>query len=365
MNDSLIIPTDGNTTRCSECPGRPVLPTRCEIDVRRCVRCQGKRRWLPLPHPADHLCRWCRSECPGCGAPSPRGTDEPGALCLPCRGRCRLCSAQVPQRPEVEPTAIAPKTRRAGSQEQVQKRPRRLLPNPALAALCDVCREQEGRDSIHTVLRAIPEPVVRACRGELPAFLLEAIRSELAHRTAAQLAERVERRWWNYWSNQPLRQSLWVHAPGHSPDHVAFWLVSPTECVSRCEDGFLPHDMSVSCASCRPVPVRTPNPVKAAGDHSAACAASIRAQLQARPDRAPRPAAPATKTPDQVAAFDRAVEEARRRQETYARSWADVPGERADRQLDSVILQRRLESYDPVRAAALARIRAERHDGHP
>ncbi|MFE9803754.1 hypothetical protein ACFYP6_33695 [Streptomyces goshikiensis] len=215
------------------------------------------------------------------------------------------------------------------------------------------------------MLKAIPEPIVRACRGELPAFLLEAIRDELAHRTAEQLTERVERRWWNYWSNQPLRQSLWVHAPGHSPDHVAFWLVSPTDCVDRCEDGFLPHDMSASCPSCRPAPVRTPNPLKAADDHSAACAASIRAKLQSRPDRTPRPAASATKTPDQLAAFDKAVEEARHRQETDARSRGDAPAERADRQPDSVILQRRFESYDPVRAAALARLRAERGNGHP
>ena len=56
--------------RCEVCPGRPVLPTVGEINTGKCIRCQGRDRLLPVPHPEDHLCAVCRRECPDCGAPS-------------------------------------------------------------------------------------------------------------------------------------------------------------------------------------------------------------------------------------------------------------------------------------------------------
>ncbi|GAA1553479.1 hypothetical protein GCM10009731_04590 [Streptomyces globosus] len=362
MTDFLTTPAPtGITVRCSDCPGKPVLPTRCEIDIRRCVRCQGKRRWLPVPHPLDHLCRWCRSECPGCGAPSPAGSDMPGELCLSCSGRCRLCSEPVPERPAMEPVVIPPKPQRPGSRDRANKWPRILLPAPALADLCDACRARGSRDPVQTVLKALPEPVVRACHGRLPAFLLEAIRAELAHRSPAQLADRVERRWWNYWSNQPLRQDPTPRTPGHSPEHVAYWLISPTDCPVRCEDGFQPLDPAVPCATCHPAPSPAPSPAAAASDHSAAFAASIRTQLQSRPGRNPRPSRRAPRTSEQVAAFDRAIEQARLQQEAADRTREEPPSNQEQRDLrNSAILQRRQDGYDPVHAAALARARAER-----
>jgi hypothetical protein len=58
--------------RCDACPDRPVLPTVGEINTSRCIRCQGKDRTLPTPHPEGHLCAVCRRECPDCGALTPR-----------------------------------------------------------------------------------------------------------------------------------------------------------------------------------------------------------------------------------------------------------------------------------------------------
>ncbi len=86
--------------RCDACPGRPALPTVGEVNTSRFIRCQGKDRLLPTPHPEDHLCAPCRRECPDYGAPlapprpvpdllrpvphlprpaarTPRGTDRP------------------------------------------------------------------------------------------------------------------------------------------------------------------------------------------------------------------------------------------------------------------------------------------------
>lgn len=261
----------------------------------------------------------------------------------------------------MEPVVIPPKPRRPGSRDRASRRPRILLPDPGLADLCEACRTRGSRDPVQTVLKALPEPVIRACGGRLPALLLETVRAELAHRSPAQLAERAERRWWTYWSNQPLRQKPTKHNPGHSPDHVAYWLISPTYCPEHCEDGFQPHDPAVPCTTCRPASPSASSPAAVASDHSAAFAASIRSQLQSRPGRSPRPSPPPPKTPDQVAAFDRAIEQARLQQE--AADWAreEAPEHQGERDLrDSTILQRRLDSYDPVHAAALARARAER-----
>jgi hypothetical protein len=365
VTDFLAVPLEGVTVRCTECPGRPVLPTRCDtIDFDRCVRCQGKHRYLSKPHPDDHLCRWCRSECPGCGAPTPRGTDEPGRLCSSCRGRCRICARPVPERPAQEPTAITPRKQKGGPRRQKKQGPRLLIPSLALSDVCDGCLSRESRDPVHTVLKALPEPVVRACRGSLPAYLLAAIRTELAYRTPAQLAERIERRWWNRWSNQPIRSNPAVKAPGHSPDHVAYWLVAPTDCTARCEDGFQAHDTALPCPACRREPVPEPKPTPATSDHAAACAAAIRAQLHSRPGQASRRPAYTPKTDAETAAFDQAVEAARARQSKRTGPQEELPPERDAEDLDrSVILQRRLERHDPVHAAALARANADRAAG--
>lgn len=80
--------------RCAQCSGRPVLPTHNpEIDTRRCVRCQGERRWLPQPHPDNHLCEVCARECLRCQAL----TSKADRLCRACQGLCRICNNPVPE----------------------------------------------------------------------------------------------------------------------------------------------------------------------------------------------------------------------------------------------------------------------------
>ncbi|KUL51376.1 hypothetical protein ADL22_06135 [Streptomyces sp. NRRL F-4489] len=219
--------------RCDQCPGRPVLPThREETDPRRCVRCQGEHRWLPQPHPEDHLCRVCRRECPGCQALTPDGGP-----CRACRGLCRTCSAPLPHRgPEAdEVVRIAPERRK----DHRHRWARTYFPRTWDRDRCDACQEgPAASDPVRAVLSALPAKVVRACGGAVPPAVVETARSELRHRTARQLVARIERRWWGGWAARPLSRPESADREGYRPDDVALWLLAPTPCAGGCEDGW-------------------------------------------------------------------------------------------------------------------------------
>lgn len=230
--------------QCDVCPGRPVLPTPdAHADTRRCVRCQGQDRWLPLPHPDDHLCAVCRRECPGCRAL----TAEENTLCLDCRGRCRVCRGERPPRPVGEPVRIGVGERKDGTFRKYEKV---YWPQTWDRDLCDACAAPP-RHPLRAALAALPEKLIRACGGTAPRRAVETIEAELAFRTPVQLAERIERRWWGGWASRPLQRKSDGADEGYGPDDVAVWLVAPHPCRARCEDGWQPDDPGRLCPVCR------------------------------------------------------------------------------------------------------------------
>ncbi|OEV11348.1 hypothetical protein [Streptomyces nanshensis] len=232
--------TEPAEVRCETCPGRPVLPTPVDIDTRKCVRCQGKNAYLSVPHPEDHLCTPCRRACPTCGGATVRGGGE----CRSCRRVCRHCGGSLPP-PEVE----------AGGVEWAPERV--VYPDAGTRGLCGRCRTAHtSSDPLTVVLAAVPEKLLRACGGQVPARAMEQMRWELQDRTGVQLVERIERRWWGKWAHLPLEKKATDRQEGYGPDDVLGWLVVPTECQGRCEDGFIPDDPNRPCPVCRPTRTR-------------------------------------------------------------------------------------------------------------
>ncbi|MCC3772676.1 hypothetical protein K6I34_006451 [Streptomyces sp. UNOC14_S4] len=234
--------TSREAVRCDLCPGRPVLPTpNPEVNPARCIRCQGEYRWLPVPHPDDHLCDVCRRECPDCQAPSPRG-----GRCLTCQGICRTCRGPLPERGV---------TVRVRPPEERKDRKRRweqhFFPHTSRRERCDACLEQSGsRDPLRAVLAAFPDRLLRACDG-VPPQAIAAVRDELGRRTARQLTGRIERRWWGTWASRPLQRAADGKQEGYGPDEVAVWLLAPADCSAGCEDGFSPDNPDWPCPTCR------------------------------------------------------------------------------------------------------------------
>ncbi|MGI5340729.1 hypothetical protein ACQEVS_26700 [Streptomyces sp. CA-181903] len=228
---------------CDLCPGRPVLPTpNDEVNPAKCIRCQGDYRWLPVPHPEDHLCDVCRRECPDCQAPS-----ATGGRCLTCQGRCRTCQGSLPER-DFTVHAVEPEARK----DRKRRWRRHFYPHTAGRDRCDRCLEQAGsRDPLRAVLAAVPDRLLRACGGAYPPEAMRTIWAQLDHRTARQLVERVERRWWTSWSNRPLRRDADERRDGYGPDDVVLWLLAPAGCYAACEDGFDPDDPDLPCPACR------------------------------------------------------------------------------------------------------------------
>ncbi|MGW7521804.1 hypothetical protein ACWGJ2_40190 [Streptomyces sp. NPDC054796] len=224
--------------RCDSCDGHPVLPTPvADIDTRKCIRCQGERRWLPVPHPENHLCSPCSRECPECQAPSPKG-----GRCLKCQQRCRLCGGQLPAPGTEEETDTT--TPRSGT--------RRLYPQTWDQDLCPSCKKiREAGDPIRAVLAALPTKLLRECDRGIPPTVIDTIRHELGDRSVQELCERIERRWWNHWSTRPLYRDADIRQPGHTPYDIAARLIAPADCPSRCEDGWQRHDPDRLCPQCR------------------------------------------------------------------------------------------------------------------
>ncbi|MCI0383116.1 hypothetical protein [Streptomyces sp. CNQ085] len=243
--------------RCGTCPGMPLLPTPCDIDTAKCLRCQDRNRPLPVPHPEDHLCDVCRRECPGCGAPSAQG-----GRCRTCRGLCRTCHAPLPARTGGGTVREEPRPRNPG--ERASRRERVHFPRTWLDGQCETCRNAPGSgDPVRAVLAALPDKVVRACGGTAPPTVIDTIRAELRHHTTAQLVARVERRWWGGWSSRPLSREADERRDGYRPDHVAVWLLTPGDCPARCDDGWTPGDPDSPCPLCGSG--RPPRPRPAAG----------------------------------------------------------------------------------------------------
>lgn len=230
-----------HVVRCPTCPDHPALDAPADVDVRKCVRCQGDHRWLPLPHPTDHLCEVCRSECPRCDAPAGPGR---GGLCVACQGICRECGAPLPDR-SAEPAVVTVPPVKKGGRERV------FFSSTLAKTLCDNCRH--GRvDRERLVVRAFPQKLLRACGGTVPHRAMQIVRAELEYLPPRRLTERVERRWWQQWANRPLNGSEADDAEAYGPDDVAVWLIVPHSCPARCEDGWLPENPDAQCPTCRP-----------------------------------------------------------------------------------------------------------------
>lgn len=221
-----------------------MLPAVADTDARKCVRCQGEHRWLPEPHPVDHLCKVCRTECPGCGAP----TGMPGAgLCRACRRVCRICQAQLPP-PEPQ---TPPQPAQGPADGPGRPRERHRFTSPAWQLLCPSCRRPQGAE--REVLSAYPPKLLRACGGHVPAKAVRVIQDELLYHLPRVLAARIERRWHTRWTHRKLSYDgdgeQWT---AYGPDDIALWLVAPTSCPGRCEDGWVRDEPDRQCPVCRP-----------------------------------------------------------------------------------------------------------------
>lgn len=244
---------DRPTIRCGTCPGAPILTTHNPAHKDYlCVRCQdndGKGRAIDVPHPVDHLCEVCRLECPGCAAPT---TD--GQKCRACRRKCRTCSRELPDRPAPTPRVTPAAERR----DRRRRWDRVFFDRPSLQEQCDTCRDATpSADPVSTVLAALPERLIRACGGRIPRLVVDTVRSELRTHPPLQLAARIERRWWTRWSRERLERKVDEDHAGWGPDDVALWLITPTTCAGRCEDGWHPapphhpEQDDIPCDTCK------------------------------------------------------------------------------------------------------------------
>ncbi|MEV0604528.1 hypothetical protein AB0I82_35250 [Streptomyces sp. NPDC050315] len=237
---------------CEQCPGQPILPThREDTDTRRCIRCQGEHRVLPQPHPEDHLCKVCSRECPTCQAPTPKG-----GRCRACQGLCRTCSAPLPKRPDPaeKVTHVAPEDRK----DRHRKWKRTYYARSWDWDQCEDCQEAEtAANPVRAVLAALPDKLIRACGGNISPDVIEMVQSELQWHTVRWLAARIERRWWGGWAGRPLQRKADEKQEGYRADDVVLWLLTPTQCSGRCEDGWRlapperPDQDDQPCTVCR------------------------------------------------------------------------------------------------------------------
>ncbi|MDI5962910.1 hypothetical protein POF50_010375 [Streptomyces sp. SL13] len=325
------------TVRCPTCPDHPVLNAPEETDTRRCIRCQGEHRRLREPHPGDHLCDVCRSECPRCDAPAGPGL---GGLCRACSGRCRDCGGQLSLR-STDTTVVTAPPRAGGDRTRV------LFPSTWTKSLCDRCLHSRAADRERQVTRTLPPKLLRACGGSAPARAVYVIRAELERNPVRRLTERIERRWWQQWSDRPLRRAGDEDVAGYGPDDVAVWLVSPSGCRGGCEDGWVPDNPDEPCPVCRP---RTPYRAVAtrtavSGDMAATARAAVRS-TQAR-----QPVPTGEYVPASATAGDDEDRDRVRRLESERRT-------RPLKRRPEVTLAE--EQADPVWAAARRRAREER-----
>jgi hypothetical protein len=107
--------------------------------------------------------------------------------------------------------------------------------------------QSPGQSQAVWVLQAMPGPLIEVLgqRGGVPHNVFRLVEEQLQYRTAVELRERIERRWFKFFSN------LTGPELGQWGDQVAWELLAPGDCPSpNCEDGWL-RDDSGSCPQCR------------------------------------------------------------------------------------------------------------------
>ncbi|MEY9844098.1 hypothetical protein [Streptacidiphilus sp. MAP5-3] len=107
--------------------------------------------------------------------------------------------------------------------------------------------QRPGQSPAVWVLQAMPGPLTEVLgkRGGVPHNVFRLVDQQLQYRTAAELRDRIERRWFKLFSNL-TQPELKARA-----DQIAWDLVAPGDCPApECEDGWL-RDDSGSCPHCR------------------------------------------------------------------------------------------------------------------
>lgn len=222
-----------------------------------CCRCQ-QRSWT-TQQGSERLCGPCAACCRECGrAPAPYLDGLHDGVCSDCRGLCAYC--------------------------------RKPLPDIG-ACECRQWKQRPGGDPIGFVLQGFPAPLLQALGHRVPRTLPDILYGELEHRTAAQLLDRVERRWSNRWSHA-IHERDEENRRRWAPQEIAEALVSPGRCGNRaCEDGYLLTD-GAPCPYCQqPAHRFVPATAEtvATSEHARATAARIRRTLVGNRAAAKRP----------------------------------------------------------------------------
>ncbi|MET8506989.1 hypothetical protein ABZV60_20375 [Streptomyces sp. NPDC004787] len=227
----------------------------CKVHL--CCRCQ-QRPWATRVGD-ERLCGLCAACCQSCGrAPAPHLQGLDRGLCAECRGVCARCGNALPE---------------------------------TGGCACRKWRRGPGRDPVGFVMQGFPQPLLQALGHRLPPTLPDILFAELAHRTPAQLLDRIERRWHGRWSHA-IHERDEDNRRRWAPQEIAEYLVRRRPCENRaCEDGRLLHDDS-PCPYCQQPENRfvpgTAGPATTA--HARRTAAEIRQALRAgRTDRKKRP----------------------------------------------------------------------------
>ncbi|MGV9883305.1 hypothetical protein [Streptomyces sp. NPDC003006] len=223
-----------------------------------CCRCQ-QRSWTTRVGD-ERLCGLCASCCLECGrAPAPHLDGLDNGLCADCRGLCARCGSPLP----VEG-----------------------------ACRCRTWKRGPGNDPIGFIMQGFPQPLLKALGHRLPRTLPDILFAELAHRTPAQLLDRIERRWHTRWSHA-IHERDEDNRLRWAPQEIAEFLVGRGPCPNpACEDGRTIHD-GAPCSSCQQPEHRfVPGTAEATStsEHSRKTAAEIRKTLVAsRSDRKKKP----------------------------------------------------------------------------
>ncbi|MET8744791.1 hypothetical protein [Streptomyces sp. NPDC004728] len=226
-----------------------------------CCRCQ-QRNWT-TQQGNERLCGLCAACCRECGrAPAPHLDGLNDGICVDCRGLCTRCHKPLPD---------------------------------GGVCNCQQWKQSPGSDPIRFIMQGFPQPLLQALGHRVPRTLHDILYEELKLRTAAQLLDRIERRWSNRWSHA-IHERDEENRRRWAPQEIAEALVSPTNCSNRvCEDGYLLPD-AAPCPYCRrPAHRFVPATAEAisTSEHARATAAQIRQALISNRSAGKKPNLPA------------------------------------------------------------------------
>ncbi|MFD7493637.1 hypothetical protein ACFV8T_14680 [Streptomyces sp. NPDC059832] len=212
-----------------------------------CCRCQ-QRNWT-TQQGNERLCGLCAACCRECGrAPAPHLDGLSDGICVDCRGLCTRCHNPL---------------------------------SDGGVCHCQQWKQSPGGDPIRFIMQGFPQPLLQALGHRVPRTLPDILFEELERRTAAQLLDRIERRWSNRWSHA-IHERDEENRRRWAPQEIAEALVSPGACSNRaCEDGYLLAD-GAPCPYCqRPAHRFVPATADAisTSEHARATAAQIRQAL--------------------------------------------------------------------------------------